>query len=122
MITASKSPGIGSPVSTTSNAPASRRTGVLSLAPTVSAAWTAMPSIAAASKGGEDARAQIGSAVTRRTASASGNRTVSTRSGQPAAAQVSSQAASASAAGRSWMKGVARAIADILAPAATGRA
>ena len=62
MTTASKSPGIGSPVSTISKAPASRRTGLVSLAPTVSAACTAMPSIAAASNGGEEVCAQTGSA------------------------------------------------------------
>ena len=71
MTTASKSPGIGSPVSTTSKAPAARRTGLVSLAPTVSAARTAMPSIAAASNGGEEVCAQTGSAVTRPTASSS---------------------------------------------------
>ena len=106
MTTASKSPGIGSPVSTISKAPASRRTGLVSLAPTVSAACTAMPSIAAASNGGEEVCAQTGSAVTRPTASSSAIRTLSSRSGHPAAAQASSQAASASAAGRSWMNGV----------------
>ena len=100
---------MGSPVSTISNDPDSRWTGVVSLAPIVSAARTAIPSIAAASKGGEEVRAQTGSAVTRPTAWSSGSRTMSTRSGQPAAAQASSHAASASAAGRSWMKGAERA-------------
>ena len=38
MTTASKSPGMGSPVSTISNAPAASGTGVVSLAPTVSEA------------------------------------------------------------------------------------
>ena len=71
--------------------------------PTVSEACTAMPSIAAASKGGDDERAQTGSAVTRPTAWSSGSRIASSRSGQPAAAHASSQAANASAAGRSWM-------------------
>ena len=83
-----------------------RVTGLVSLAPTVSAACTAMPSIAAASNGGEEVCAQTGSAVTRPTASSSAIRTLSSRSGHPAAAQASSQAASASAAGRSWMNGV----------------
>ena len=103
MTTASKSPGIGSPVSTISNAPAASSTGAVSPAPTVSEACTAMPSIAAASKGGDDDRAHTGSAVTRPTAWSSGSRIVSSRSGQPAAAHASSQAANASAAGRSWM-------------------
>ena len=40
---------------------------------------------------------------------------LSSRSGQPAAAHASSQAASASAAGRSWMNGAARAIRTLLA-------
>ena len=79
---------------------------MLSLAPTVSAARTAMPSIADASNDGDDRVAQTGSAVTRPTASWSPRRTGSTRSGQPAAAQAARQAASASAAGTSWMKGV----------------
>src|SRR5215210_8869285 len=109
MTTASKSPGTGSPVSTISNEPASSRTGLVSLAPIVSAECTAMPSIAAASNGGDDRVAQMGSAVTRPTAWSSGSRTSSSRSGQPAAAHASSHAASASAAGRSWMNGAARA-------------
>src|SRR3954452_15064375 len=106
MTTASKPSGRGSPVSTTTNAPGSRNTGVLSLAPTVSAARTAMPSIAEASNDGDERVAHTGSAVTRPTASASPRRTVSTRSGQPAATHAARQAASASAAGTSWMKGV----------------
>jgi hypothetical protein len=60
-------------VSTISYAPDSSRTGVVSLAPTVSAACTAIPSIAAASKGGEEVRAQTGLAVTLPTAWSSGN-------------------------------------------------
>ena len=67
-----------------------------------------MPSIAAASNGGDERAAQTGSASTRPTASSSGIRTASTLAGQPAAAHASSQAASASAAGTSWMNGVAR--------------
>ena len=47
---------------------------MLSLAPKVSAARTAMPSIAAASYAGDDRGAQTGSAVTRPTASASRTR------------------------------------------------
>ena len=93
-------------MSTTAYAPCSRNTGVLSLAPTVSAALTAMPSIAEASNDGEERVAHTGSAVTRPTASPRARRTVSTRSGQPAAAHAARQAASASAAGTSWMKGV----------------
>ena len=78
---------------------------MLSLAPTVSAARTAMPSMAEASKDGDERVAQTGSAVTRPTASCSPTRTASTRGGQPAAAHASRQAASAWAAGTSWMNG-----------------
>ncbi len=100
---------MGSPVSTTSKEPACSRTGAVSLAPAVSAASTAMPSIAAASKGGEERSAHTGSAVTRPTASSSGRRTTGRRSGHPAAAHARSHASSASAAGMSWMNGVGRA-------------
>ena len=89
--------------------PVSSRTGLVSPAPTVSPEWTAMPSMAAASNGGDDRVAHTGSAVTRPTAWSSGSRTTSSRSGQPAAAQASSHEASASAAGWSWMNGAARA-------------
>src|SRR3954467_3158308 len=65
MTTASRPSGSGSPVSTTTNAPLSRKTGVLSLAPTVSAARSAMPSIAEASNDGEDRCAPTGAAGTR---------------------------------------------------------
>src|SRR5215210_5446642 len=106
MTTASKPSGSGSPVSSTTYAPGPRCTGVLSDAPTVSAARTAIPSMADASNDGDERVAHTGSAVTRPTASASPSRTVSTRGGQPAAAQAARQAASASAAGTSWMKGV----------------
>src|SRR3954447_4815557 len=106
MTTASKPSGSGSPVSTTSYAPASRYTGVLSLAPTVSAARTAIPSIAEASNDGDDRAAHTGSAVTRPSASASASATTSTRSGQPAASHAARHAARAAAAGTSWMKGV----------------
>ena len=60
------------------------KTGVLSLAPIVSAARTAMPSIAEASNDGDDRVAHTGSAVTRPTASCRPTRCVSTRAGQPA--------------------------------------
>src|SRR3954463_12398040 len=65
MTTASKPSGSGSPVSTTTYALGSRCTGVLSVAPTVSAARTAMPSIAEASKDGDDRAAHTGAAGTR---------------------------------------------------------
>src|SRR3954451_8850016 len=106
MTTASTPSGSGSPVSTTTYAPGSTNTGVLSLAPTVSAARTAMPSIADASNDGDERVAHTGAAGTRPTASASARRTGSTRSEQPAAASAARQAASASAAGTSWMNGV----------------
>jgi hypothetical protein len=62
--------------------------------------------MAEASNDGDERAAHTGSAVTRPTASARPSRTVSTRSGQPAASHALRQAASASAAGTSWMKGV----------------
>jgi hypothetical protein len=49
MTTASRPGGIGSPVSTTSKSPTASSSGRLSVAPKVSAARTAMPSMAAAS-------------------------------------------------------------------------
>ena len=79
---------------------------MLSLAPTVSAARTAMPSIADASNEGDERVAHTGPAVTRPTASWSPIRTASTRAGHPAAAHAARQAASASAAGTSRMNGV----------------
>src|SRR3954464_7851716 len=106
MTTASKPSGSGSPVSTTTYASAASQTGVLSLAPTVSAARTATPSIAEASNDGDERVAHTGAAVTRPTASWSPSRTASTRSGQAAAVHAARQAARASAAGTSWMKGV----------------
>src|SRR3954462_777140 len=106
MTTASKASGSGSPVSTTTYAPGSTKTGVLSLAPTVSAARTAIPSIADASNDGDERTAHTGSAVTCPTAPASGNGTASPRSGPPAASQAARHAARAAAAGTSWMKGV----------------
>ena len=84
----------------------SRKTGVLSLAPTVSDARTAMPSMPAASNDGDERVAHTGSAVTLPTASCSPRRTASTRLGHPAASHAARQAASASAAGTSWMNGV----------------
>src|SRR4051795_12223956 len=105
MTTASKPSGSGSPVSTTTYASPSSHTGVLSLAPTVSDARTATPSIAEASNDGDERVAQTGAAVTRPTASCRPSRTASTRSGQPAAVHAARQAASASAAGKAWMKG-----------------
>ena len=48
MITASQSPGIGSPVSTTVYCPPESVTGVVSVAPKVSRACTATPSMAEA--------------------------------------------------------------------------
>ena len=63
-----------------------------------------MPSIAAASYGGEERVAHTGAAVTRPTAASRETVTASTRSGQPAAAQAARQPASASAAGTSEMK------------------
>jgi hypothetical protein len=106
MTTASKPSGSGSPVSMTTYRPGSISTGVLSLAPIVSAARTAMPSIADASNEGDERVAQIGSAVTRPTASWSPIRTAATRLGHPAAAHAELQPASASAAGTSRMNGV----------------
>src|SRR3954466_2418680 len=106
MTTASKPSGSASPVSTTTYALGSRCTGVLSLAPTVSAARTAIPSIAAASKDGDDRAAHTGAAVTRPTAAARSSRTGSTRSGHPAASHAARQVARAAAAGTSWMNGV----------------
>jgi hypothetical protein len=62
--------------------------------------------MAEASKDGDERVAQTGSAVTRPTASCNPARTASTRGGQPAAAHASRHAASAWAAGTSWMNGV----------------
>jgi len=84
----------------------STNTGVLSLAPTVASARKAIPSIAAASNDGEERVAHTGSAVTRPMASCSPRRTLSTRSGHPAAAHAERQAMSASAPGTSRMNGV----------------
>jgi hypothetical protein len=49
MTTASKPSGSGSPVSTVAKSPGASSSGVVGLAPTVVAARTAIPSIAAAS-------------------------------------------------------------------------
>ena len=83
-------------MSTTSKSPTAIRAGRRSVAPLVSAARTAMPSMAEASKGGEERRAQTLCAVTRPAASASGRRTASRRSGQEAFAQAEYQSSSAS--------------------------
>jgi hypothetical protein len=68
---------------------------VVSAAPTVSAARTAIPSMPEESNAGEERRAHTGSAVTRPTASATGTRTASTRGRQPVAAHASRHASSA---------------------------
>ena len=57
---------------------------MVSLAPRVSAARTAIPSMPAASNGGEDRVAHTGSAVTRPVACASGTRCAGSLAGQPA--------------------------------------
>src|SRR3954462_4307359 len=106
MTTAAKPSGSGAPVSTTTYAAGGSHTGVLSLAPTVSAARTATPSIAEASNDGDERVAHTGAAVTRPTASWSPIRTASTRPGQPVAAHAALQAASAWAGGTSRMNGV----------------
>ncbi len=108
MTTASNPSGIGSPVSSTTNASASSSTGVVSLAPTVSDARTAIPSIAAESNGGEERTAQIGSAVTRPIARSSASPTVSSRAGQPVAAQHARHADCALPSGTSRRNGVVR--------------
>ena len=79
---------------------------MVSLAPRVSAARTAIPSMPAASNGGEDRLAHTGSAVTRPTASASGTRCAGSRAGQPAASRAARQASRARAAGTSRMNGL----------------
>ena len=81
---------------------------MVSAAPTVSAARTAMPSIAAESNAGEDRSAHTGSAVTRPTASPTGSSTASTRGGQPAAAHASRHARRACSAGTSDTNGLDR--------------
>ena len=63
---------------------------MLSLAPSVSAARTAIPSIAAVSNGGEERAAQIGSAVTRPTASSSATTIAGTRDAHRRAAGLAS--------------------------------
>ena len=88
-------------------AKSSSSTGVVSAAPTVSAARTAMPSIAAESNAGDDRSAHTDSAVTRPTASPTGSSTASTRGGQPAAAHASRHARRACSAGMSETNGLA---------------
>jgi len=65
-----------------------------------------MPSMPAASNGGEDLTAQIGAAVTRPAASVTGTVTAGSRSGQPAASRAARQASRACAAGTSRMNGL----------------
>ena len=65
-----------------------------------------MPSIPAASNGGEDRTAHTGAAVTSPAASATGTVTAGSRSGQPAASRAARQAARACAAGTSLMNGL----------------
>jgi hypothetical protein len=72
----------------------------------VSAARTAMPSIPAASNGGDDRVAHTGPAVTSPAASCTGTRMAGSRAGQPAASRALRQASSARAAGTSRMKGL----------------
>ena len=79
---------------------------VVSLASTVSAARTAIPSIPAASNGGDDRTAQTGAAVTRPAASVTGTVTEGSRAGQPAARIASRHASRACAAGTSLMNGL----------------
>jgi hypothetical protein len=67
--TASRFGDSGLPVSTTSKLPAGSRAGRPDAAPTLAATLTAIPSIAAAEKAGDDRRAQTGSASTRPLAS-----------------------------------------------------
>ena len=80
---------------------------MVSLAPRVSAARTAIPSMPDASKGGDERTAQIGPAVTRPAACSTGTRVAGTLAGQPAASRASRQAACARAAGTSRMNGLA---------------
>ena len=79
---------------------------MVSLAPRVSAARTAMPSMPAASNGGDERIAHTGPAVTSPAASVTGTRDAGSRAGQPAASRASRQAASARAAGTSRMNGL----------------
>jgi hypothetical protein len=71
------------------------RTGLSSLAPVVAAARTAMPSMAEASKGGDERAAHTLCAVTRPAQLATGTSTASSRFGQAAFAQAEYQASSA---------------------------
>ena len=65
-----------------------------------------MPSIAAASNGGEDRVAHTGSAVTRPAASCTRTSTAGSRAGQPDASRALRQASRACAAGTSRMNGL----------------
>ena len=79
---------------------------MVSLAPRVSTARTAMPSMPAASNGGDERTAHTGPAVTRPAASCTGTRTAGIRAGQPAAARTSRQACIARATGTSRINGL----------------
>ena len=79
---------------------------MVSLAPRVSAARTAIPSMPAASNGGEDRVAHTGSAVTRPVACASGTRCAGSLAGQPPASRAARQASRARAAGTSRRNGL----------------
>src|SRR6185312_7255171 len=65
-----------------------------------------MPSIAAASNGGDERTAHTGAAVTSPAASATGTGAAGSRSGHLAASRAARQASSACAAGTSWMNGL----------------
>ena len=65
-----------------------------------------MPSIPAASNGGEDRTAHTGAAVTSPAAPVTGTVAAGSRSGQPAASRTARQAARAWAAGMSLMNGL----------------
>ena len=93
-------------MSTTSKAPAGSQTGVVSPAPRVSAARTAIPSMPAASNGGDERTAHTGPAVTRPAAWVTGTRVAGIRAGQPAASRASRQAWCARDAGTSRMNGL----------------
>ena len=79
---------------------------MVSLAPRVSVDRTAIPSIPAASNGGDDRLAHTGSAVTRPVASASGTRYAGSLAGQPPASRAARQASMARAAGTSRRNGL----------------
>src|SRR6201996_2218244 len=82
--------------------------GAVSMAPRVSAARSAIPSIAAESNGGDDRVAQIGAAVTRPTAWSSATVTAGRREGHPLSARQRAHSARARARGTSRRNGVVR--------------